>query len=147
MHLADLHLLSFEPKYFTSDHTSIFIVIANCLVFWNVPSNVLYPVLCSILITCLSRLNVPDFINPVISSCRFQWPRGLRHDVSSLSRTLESFSNPTQDMDVCVHLFCVCIALCVGSGLAKGSSPAQGVLPTVCAIKKLKKRPRFKKGL
>jgi hypothetical protein len=27
-------------------------------------------------------------------------------------------SNPTQDMDVCVRLFCVCVVLCVGSGLA-----------------------------
>jgi hypothetical protein len=40
-------------------------------------------------------------------------------------------SNPTRDMDVCVRLFCVCGVLCVGSGLATGSSPAQGVLPTV----------------
>jgi hypothetical protein len=27
-------------------------------------------------------------------------------------------SNPTQDMDVCVLLFCVCVVLCVGNGLA-----------------------------
>jgi hypothetical protein len=29
-------------------------------------------------------------------------------------------SNPTQDMDVCLHLFCVCVVLCVGRGLATG---------------------------
>jgi hypothetical protein len=29
-------------------------------------------------------------------------------------------SNPTQGMDVCARLFCVCIVLCVGSGLATG---------------------------
>jgi hypothetical protein len=29
-------------------------------------------------------------------------------------------SNPTQDMDVCVRLFCVYVVLCLGSGLAKG---------------------------
>jgi hypothetical protein len=29
-------------------------------------------------------------------------------------------SNPTQVMDVCVRLFCVCVVLCVGSGLATG---------------------------
>jgi hypothetical protein len=46
-------------------------------------------------------------------------------------------SNPTQDMDVCVHLFCVYVVLCVGSGLATGWSPVQGVLPTVYKIKKL----------
>jgi hypothetical protein len=27
-------------------------------------------------------------------------------------------SNPNQDMDVCVRLFCVCVVLCVGSDLA-----------------------------
>jgi hypothetical protein len=34
-------------------------------------------------------------------------------------------------MDVCVCLFCVCVDLCVGSGLATGWSPIQGVLPTM----------------
>jgi hypothetical protein len=29
-------------------------------------------------------------------------------------------SNRTQGMDVCVHLFCVCVILFVGSGLATG---------------------------
>jgi hypothetical protein len=47
-------------------------------------------------------------------------------------------SNLVQCMDVCVGLFCVCVALCVSSGFAKGWSPIQGVLPTVCRIKKLK---------
>jgi hypothetical protein len=48
-------------------------------------------------------------------------------------------SNPTQDMDVCARLFCVCVFLCVGSGLATGWSPVQGVLPIVYSIKELKK--------
>jgi hypothetical protein len=29
-------------------------------------------------------------------------------------------SNPTQGMDVCVRLFCVCVVLCVGSDLVTG---------------------------
>jgi hypothetical protein len=29
-------------------------------------------------------------------------------------------SNPTQFMDVCVRLFCVCVVPCVNSGLATG---------------------------
>jgi hypothetical protein len=29
-------------------------------------------------------------------------------------------SNPAQGMDVCVLLFCVCVALCVGRSLATG---------------------------
>jgi hypothetical protein len=37
-------------------------------------------------------------------------------------------SNPTQGMDVCVRLFCVCVVLCVGNGLATGWSLVQGVL-------------------
>jgi hypothetical protein len=40
-------------------------------------------------------------------------------------------SNPTQGMDVCVLLFFVCVVLCVGSSLAMGWSPAQGIAPTV----------------
>jgi hypothetical protein len=47
-------------------------------------------------------------------------------------------------MNVCVHLFCVCVVLCVGSSLAMGWSPIQGVLLTVYRIKKLKKWLRFK---
>jgi hypothetical protein len=56
-------------------------------------------------------------------------------------------SNPTWGMDVCVRLFCVCVVLCVGCGLATVWSPVQGVLPTLYKIKKLKKRPRPNKGL
>jgi hypothetical protein len=55
-------------------------------------------------------------------------------------------SNTTQDMDVCVHVFCVCAVLCVGSGLEAGCSPVQGVLPSVHRIKRLNKRPRSNKG-
>jgi hypothetical protein len=45
----------------------------------------------------------------------------------------------------CVRLFCVCVVLCVGSGLATGWSPVQGVLSTMYRIKKPKKRPRSNK--
>jgi hypothetical protein len=47
-------------------------------------------------------------------------------------------SNPTQAMDVCVHLFYVCVVLCVGSGRATGWSPVQGVLPTVYGLRNWK---------
>jgi hypothetical protein len=41
-------------------------------------------------------------------------------------------SNSALGMNVwCVRLFCVCVVLCVGRGLATGWSPVQGVLPTV----------------
>jgi hypothetical protein len=48
-------------------------------------------------------------------------------------------------MDVCSTLFCVCVVLCVGGGLAKDWTPVQGVLPTVYRIKYLKKLPRSNK--
>jgi hypothetical protein len=41
-------------------------------------------------------------------------------------------SNPTQAMDVYVRLFCVCLVLCVGSGLATGWSHRPRS-PTDCA--------------
>jgi hypothetical protein len=34
-------------------------------------------------------------------------------------------------MVVCVRLFCVCVVLCIGRGLATGWSLVQGVLPSV----------------
>jgi hypothetical protein len=59
--------------------------------------------------------------------------------VFSRSNTGIVGSNRTWDMDVYVRLFCVCSALCAGSGLAASWSPVQEVLPTVQKIKKLKK--------
>jgi hypothetical protein len=53
-------------------------------------------------------------------------------------------SNTIRGMDVCVPLFCVYVILCVGSGLATGWYPIQGVLPTVYKIKKQIKRPGSK---
>jgi hypothetical protein len=44
-------------------------------------------------------------------------------------------SNLTRGMNVCVRLFCVYAVLYVGSGLATGWSPVQGVLPTVYGLK------------
>jgi hypothetical protein len=50
-------------------------------------------------------------------------------------------------MGVCVRLFCVCVALCAGSGLETGWSPVQRVLPNIYKITELKKRSRAKNGL
>jgi hypothetical protein len=47
-------------------------------------------------------------------------------------------SKPTRGMDVCVRLFCVGAVLYVGTGLATGWSPVEGLLPTIYSIKKLK---------
>jgi hypothetical protein len=39
----------------------------------------------------------------VKSSSRSQWPRGLRHELSSFAGIVGS--NPTQGMDVCVRVY------------------------------------------
>jgi hypothetical protein len=80
---------------------------------------------------------------------RSQRSRGLRHELSSLARTLGSLVRILLKawMFVFVRLFCVCAVLCLGSDLATCWSPVQGVLPTVYRIKKLKKRPSPNKGL
>jgi hypothetical protein len=88
-----------------------------------------------------ASLNKPYKINiPVSPKCRSQWPRGLRHEPSSRARRLRSWVRiPLKTwMPVCVRLFCVCVVLCVGSGLATGWSPVQGVLTTVYRLRNWK---------
>jgi hypothetical protein len=59
-------------------------------------------------------------------------------------RSLESwcrgFESHSRHGYLCVRLFCVCVVLYVGKGLATGWSPVQGVLPSVCRITKLNKQ-------
>jgi hypothetical protein len=55
-------------------------------------------------------------------------------------------SNPSRGMDVCPHLFCVCVVLCLGSGLATGWSPLQGALPTVYRHYETEKTAKVHKG-
>jgi hypothetical protein len=43
--------------------------------------------------------------------------RSKARTVFAHSNTATVCSNPTQDMDVSVRLFCVCVVLCVSSGL------------------------------
>jgi hypothetical protein len=51
--------------------------------------------------------------------------------VLARSKTGVIGSNPIQEMDVCVRLFCVC----VGNVLATGCSTVQGVLPIVLGLR------------
>jgi hypothetical protein len=63
-------------------------------------------------------------------SCKFsglygetQWPRGLRHELSSLARPLGSWVRiPLRAwmFGLCMRLFCVFVVLCLDSGLATG---------------------------
>jgi hypothetical protein len=45
---------------------------------------------------------------------RSQWPRGLRHEMSLFARSKTGTvgSNPTQGMDVCVFILCLCCSVC-----------------------------------
>jgi hypothetical protein len=47
-------------------------------------------------------------------------------------------SNPTRGIEVCLPLLCVCVVLCVDSGLTTGWSPVQGVLPIVYRLRNWK---------
>jgi hypothetical protein len=52
---------------------------------------------------------------------RSQLPSSLRHEPSSPARTLGAWVRiPLRGMNVRVRLFCVCVVLCAGSGLATG---------------------------
>jgi hypothetical protein len=60
--------------------------------------------------------------------------RGLRHELSSLTRPLWSWVRiPLRACMLSVYmcLFCVCVVLCLGRGLATSWSLFQGDLPTV----------------
>jgi hypothetical protein len=56
-------------------------------------------------------------LNNIVLSCADQSGRAVY--VMNRLRPLVD-SNPTRGMDVCLRLFCVCVVLCVGSGLATG---------------------------
>jgi hypothetical protein len=85
----------------------------------------------------------PSFPFPeTIGVCgRSWWPCDLKHELSSLSRTLWLWVRiPLKAwmFGMCICLFCVCVVLCLGKGLATGWSPVQGFLLPVYKIKKLK---------
>jgi hypothetical protein len=71
------------------------------------------------------------------------------HELSSLARTLGSWVQiPLRAwmFGVRMCLFCVCVVLCLGRGLATSWSLVQAVLPSVKMIMKLKKEARAHRG-
>jgi hypothetical protein len=95
------------------------------------------------------HLPLKRWVQPLVLNCSYitaehvQAPitvagRAKAWTVFARSNTGIVGSNPTQGMDVCLCLFCVCVVLYVVSGLATGWSLVQGVVPAVCRIKKLK---------
>jgi hypothetical protein len=74
---------------------------------------------CIHVFVCSKILNGVEPLRPITVAARSKaWT------VLARSNTGIVGSKPTQGMDVCLHFFCVC----VGSGLATGWSPVQGVL-------------------
>jgi hypothetical protein len=70
--------------------------------------------------------------------CRSHWPRGLRHELSSPAQALGPWFRIPLEAWMFVYVYSVSVLPCVGSDLATGWSPVEGVLPTVYKIKKLK---------
>jgi hypothetical protein len=52
--------------------------------------------------------------------CRLQWPRRLRHELSSLAPTLGSWVEIPLKAWVSVCVYSVSVLFCVGSGLTTG---------------------------
>jgi hypothetical protein len=80
---------------------------------------------------------------------RSQWPRSLRHEMSSPAWTLRSWARIPLEAWMFVCVYSVFVLSCVSSGLATGWSPIQGVLPTVYKCKVTeprKRRPRPEMG-
>jgi hypothetical protein len=69
--------------------------------------------------------------------------RSKAWNVFALSKAGIAGSDPTQGIDVCLCLFCVCI----GSGPETGWSPVRGVLPNVLGLRNWSETKRFTYGL
>jgi hypothetical protein len=74
-----------------------------------------------------------------------QWPRGLRHELASLTRTLWLWVQIQFKamMFICVYS----VLFCVGSVLATAWSPVQAVQPTVLGLRNWSETKRFTDAL
>jgi hypothetical protein len=85
------------------------------------------------------KITVNELFNKTATSVsRLQWPRSLGHEISSPARTLGSWARIPLMAWMLFGVYSVFVLSCVGSSLASGWSPVQGVLPTDYRIKKLK---------
>jgi hypothetical protein len=71
-----------------------------------------------------------------------QWPGGLRHELSSSTRTLESRVRIPLEEWMSVYVYAAFTALCLSRGLATSWSSVQGVLPSLYRITKPKRAVR-----
>jgi hypothetical protein len=81
-------------------------------------------------------------------SGRSHWPHGLRHELSSAAQTLVSWVQiPLETwMSVCVYFVFMPSSVQVAA-LRRADPPTKGSYRLSKKIKKIRKRPRFNKGL
>jgi hypothetical protein len=84
-----------------------------------------------------------DFIIINYWSHRSQWMRGLRHELSLLSRTLGSWVRITLKAWMSVCVYSMFVLSCIRSGLTTGWSPVKGILPTVLGWRNWSETKRF----
>jgi hypothetical protein len=84
------------------------------------------------------------FLEDCISSCRSQWPRGLRHELSSLARMLGSWVRIPFKAWMSVGFYSVFVLSCVQVARLYDRPILRPRSPIVCVkkITKLKKRER-----
>jgi hypothetical protein len=78
-------------------------------------------------VLCASKIPFSFYLIFItILSGRSQWSRGLRHELSSLALWNSGFEFHSGHRCLCcVRLFCVCVVLCIGRGLAADWSPSK----------------------
>jgi hypothetical protein len=69
------------------------------------------------------------------TDCRSQWPRDLRHELSSSARRLRYWVRFSIEARMFEGVYSTCVVLRIGRGLATGWSPVQGSY----RLRKLKK--------
>jgi hypothetical protein len=126
-----------QPSYFTVLDLIFLIILSGKQRHANYKA-LYYVVLSRLLLVCLTT-----YYMIILSKHTMQVPITVAAQSKAWtffgrSNTRVLVSNPTRGMDVCVHLFCVCVVLCVRNGLATGWSPVQGVQPTVCRLRSWK---------
>jgi hypothetical protein len=141
-----------DPQYYSILFKKILGVLLLLEVFWiwvqKFPK-LLKKIIIHFRSSCCSGSRNSNSLQPIVQLSfpkliliwsRSQWPRGLKHELSSLARKLGSWVGiPLKPWMSVLCAFTLFVLFCVGgSGLTTGWFPVKGVLPIVYKIKKLK---------